>query len=106
MTELLKLCAEAAIIEGQPLRVVVDGYPPLAVFTFEREYFVTEDTCTHGLASLCDGYQDGEEIECPYHGGVFNIKSGEPVSFPCTRALKVFKTVVRDGNLYIEPSMT
>jgi ethylbenzene dioxygenase ferredoxin subunit len=104
MPELLNLCAQAAVIEGQPLRVVVEGFPPLAVFKLESEYFVTEDTCTHGMASLCDGYQDGEEIECPYHGGAFNIKSGEPVSFPCTTALKVFKTVLRDGDLHIEPS--
>ena len=101
MSSLVRLCAVDEVSEGEPRRVVVDGYPPLAVYQVGDDYFVTADTCTHGMASLCEGYQDGEEIECPYHGGVFNIKSGEPLAFPCTEPLETVPVELADGALWV-----
>jgi nitrite reductase/ring-hydroxylating ferredoxin subunit len=102
VSSLVRLCAVDEVSEGEPRRVVVDGYPPLAVYQVGDDYFVTADTCTHGMASLCEGYQDGEEIECPYHGGAFNIKSGEPLAFPCTEPLETVPVELADNALWVE----
>ncbi|NNL85279.1 MAG: Rieske 2Fe-2S domain-containing protein, partial [Myxococcales bacterium] len=61
----VRLCESSAVAEGTPLRVEVDGYPPLAVYRVGSDYFVTDDTCTHSNASLSEGEQEGSTIVCP-----------------------------------------
>ena len=103
MSELIRLCAGADVPATEPLQVIIEGYPPLAVYRVDGSYYVTHDTCTHGNASLAEGYQDGEIIECPFHGGAFNIKTGEATEFPCVEALKTYAVVERDGDVLIQP---
>lgn len=97
----LFLCEVQAVPRGEALRVDVAGWPPLAVFNLEGSFHVTDDTCTHGDASLSDGEIDGCEVECPFHAGAFNIVTGEPCGAPCSIALAVHPCVVRDGAVYL-----
>ncbi|OAL76090.1 non-heme iron oxygenase ferredoxin subunit [Acinetobacter sp. SFA] len=96
------LCLTSEIEQGEGLQVIIDGYPPLAVFHLEDGgFYVTDDTCTHGDASLADGEVDGCEVECPFHAGAFDIKTGEPCGAPCSIPLKTYTSFVRDGQVYL-----
>ena len=57
------LCRAIDVEIGAPVRADVEGLPPLAVFHLEDGFYVIGDTCTHGEASLCDGFVEGDEIE-------------------------------------------
>ncbi len=74
----------------------------LAVFNVDGEFYVTDDLCTHGPGSLSEGYIDGDVVECNFHNGQFNIKTGEVVSPPCMVPIKTYKTVVENGRVFIE----
>jgi|TARA_R110002020_G_scaffold29728_8_gene93790 nitrite reductase/ring-hydroxylating ferredoxin subunit len=80
------------------VQVNVPGREPLAVYNLDGEYFVTADTCTHGEASLSDGelLSDGT-IECPFHGGSFDVRSGRPCKYPCSIAIATYEVEIRDG---------
>lgn len=80
--------------EDQALAVVLPDHPPLAVARLGDAFFVMDDTCTHGAASLSDGEIIEGEIECPFHAGRFDIRTGEATAFPCTKALRVYPTRV------------
>ncbi len=67
----------------------------------DGEYFATADLCTHGQASLSDGYLDGELIECPLHQGTFNVKTGAAVDAPCSVAVRTFPVKLEDGVLHV-----
>ena len=56
---------------GTVLRVEVLGFPPLAVVNVEGQFFVCDDTCSHGQASLSDGVVEGHAHAAlaPGHGG-------------------------------------
>jgi p-cumate 2,3-dioxygenase ferredoxin subunit len=99
---LQKVCDFDAVAEGSIIRVEVDGLPPLAVYKLDGEVYVTDDTCTHGDASLADGEIEDACVVCPYHMGAFDIKTGEPTAAPCTEALKVYAVTVQDGAVLIE----
>jgi len=99
---LIKLCETAEVAEGKPVGVNPEGLPPLAVYQVGEEYFVTDNLCTHGNAMLSDGYQEGGIIECPFHGGSFDIRTGEPTAFPCQKAVTVYRVAVQDGHIAIE----
>ncbi len=94
---------EADFLEpGTPQRVVVDGLPPLVIFRLDDGCHVTDDTCTHGAASLAEGFVEGDEIECPWHSGRFCIKDGRATAMPAVEPIRVYKTRVIDGQVCIE----
>lgn len=76
--------------------------PALAVYNVDGELFVTDNMCTHGNAMLTDGYQDGGIIECPFHGGSFDIATGAAKAFPCQVPIKTYAVTINDGWVCID----
>ena len=74
----------------------------LAVFNLDGAFFITDDACTHGPGSLSEGFIDGDHIECNFHQGVFNIRTGAIVQPPCVVPVKTYLTVVEEGVVYID----
>jgi len=97
----LDLCSADEIAPGNAIKVET-GDLVLAVYNVDGEYYVTDDLCTHGPGSLAEGYIDGDVVECNFHNGQFNIKTGEVVSPPCMVPIKTYKTVVENGRVLIE----
>jgi len=83
------------------LRVETDG-APVAVFNVDGAFYAIGDTCTHEESSLSEGYVDEDIVECPKHGAMFHIPTGEVRSLPATKSEPVFPTSVEDGELYVE----
>jgi naphthalene 1,2-dioxygenase system ferredoxin subunit len=73
----------------------------VALYNVDGQIYATDDNCTHGLASLADGYLEGDEIECPLHQGVFNVRTGKAVGRPCVVALKTYQVEVEDGLIHV-----
>jgi nitrite reductase/ring-hydroxylating ferredoxin subunit len=51
---------------------------------------------------LSEGYIDGDIVECNFHQGQFNIRTGEVVLPPCFVPVKTYPVVVADGKVVIE----
>lgn len=101
MSNLVTVCQIDEVQEEEPIAITLENFPPLAVYSYDGEYFVTDNLCTHGMANLTDGYQDGDQIECPFHGGAFSIKTGEPTAAPCQLAIKTYPVSLVDGAICI-----
>ena len=99
--ERIALCRPAEVEPGHAIRIE-KGELTLAVFNLEGEYFVTDDACTHGPGSLSEGCIEGEVVECDFHNGAFNIRTGEVVTPPCMIPIKTYRTVDADGFVAIE----
>lgn len=74
---------------GELMYVEVDD-EPVCLINLDGELHALNDMCTHEEASLSDGTIVGDEIECPLHGGAFNIRTGEPTSFPVAVATEKY----------------
>jgi nitrite reductase/ring-hydroxylating ferredoxin subunit len=101
MSSRKELCRTADVPAGNALRVEA-GQLVLAVFNVDGEFFVTDDACTHGPGSLSEGYIEGDVVECNFHNGQFNIKTGEVVSPPCMVPIRTYPAVVEDGKIFVE----
>jgi len=86
---------------GNALKVET-GDLTLAVFNVDGEYYVTDDLCTHGPGSLSEGYIEDDVVECNFHNGQFDIKTGEVVSPPCMIPVKTYPTTVEGGAVFID----
>lgn len=89
------------VTEGHP-RLVVLGDTEVAVFQVDGEFYALDDLCSHAEASLSEGDQRGAIIECPRHGGRFDIKTGKAKHFPAFSAVRTFPVKVEDGAIYID----
>lgn len=97
---LIKLCEVADVPEGSALKVETGDFV-VAVFNLNGEIYVTDDACTHGPGSLSEGFICDDIVECDFHHGAFNIKTGEVASPPCMIPLKTHAVSVTNGAVYI-----
>lgn len=97
------LCDAADETPDMPLRVEVADIT-YAVFNLDGRFFATQDQCTHGPGSLAEGFVMGAEIECPFHQGRFDIRTGRATAAPCTQALRIWTVHTIDGRLCIDPA--
>ena len=101
MAKRIDLCSTDEVAHGNALKVEA-GDLILAVFNIDGEFYVIDDACTHGPGSLSEGYIEDDVVECNFHNGQFNIKTGEVVAPPCMIAVKTYPTIVENGRVLIE----
>ena len=74
---------------------------PIVLINFEGDFYALTDICTHEEASLSDGEITGDEIECPLHGGAFEIRTGLPAAFPVVTPAKIYPVRIVEGDVQI-----
>ena len=97
----VELCKADQVAPGSALRVEAAGLT-VAVFNLDGAFYVTDDACTHGPGSLSEGFIDGDVVECNFHNGQYDIRTGEVVSPPCMIAVKTYPASVEGGTVFIE----
>ena len=97
----IELCSTDDVAPGTALKVEIENLS-LAVFNVGGQFYVTDDLCTHGPGSLSEGYIEDDVVECNFHNGQFNIRTGEVVLPPCMIPMKTYRTTVEDGRVFIE----
>jgi nitrite reductase/ring-hydroxylating ferredoxin subunit len=87
--EFTTVAKTSQLAPGEMMYVEV-GDEPVCLINLYGEFFAISDICTHEEASLSDGEIEGDEIECPLHGGAFDIRTGQPVAFPVVVPVETF----------------
>ncbi|TDU31619.1 ethylbenzene dioxygenase ferredoxin subunit [Panacagrimonas perspica] len=102
MSSRVRLCARGDVEPGQMLRVDIAGVPPLAAFNIDGEIHCTSNLCTHQFAILTDGFFEDDVVECPLHGGCFNVRTGAALEFPCKTPLRTYPVTAVGEDLYVD----
>jgi 3-phenylpropionate/trans-cinnamate dioxygenase ferredoxin component len=100
----IEVCPVADLPEGEAVRL--EGAVPIAVFNLSGEFYAIDDTCTHQDASLADGYLEEDcTVECPLHASCFDLRTGRPSGPPAKLPVRTHTVVVRDGTIFVVPSL-
>lgn len=83
------------------MKVATEGLT-LAVFNVDGGFYVTDDHCTHGPGSLSAGYLVGYDIECDFHQGCFDVRTGAVTAPPCMLPVKTYRVVVVGNRVTID----
>ncbi|RWI08725.1 non-heme iron oxygenase ferredoxin subunit [Mesorhizobium sp.] len=94
--------ADADAIGEQEVMCVTLGDLNLALYRVcADEWYCTDNLCTHGNAMLHEGWLEDCSIECPLHGGRFDVRTGEPLSEPAQEPLSTYPVRVILGQVQV-----
>ena len=80
-------------VEGEPLLVVNVG----------GKYYCIADTCTHAMAYLSEGeLVEGCRVQCPDHGAIFDLRTGEALALPAVSPVETHEVVVQGEDIFVE----
>jgi nitrite reductase/ring-hydroxylating ferredoxin subunit len=66
----------ARLVAGELVRLEYPPWHVLVAWVKDSPHAI-EDSCNHAGASLAEGTRDGDRVECPLHGYVFALETGE-----------------------------
>ena len=92
----------ADVMPGTVRGVEVDGRSLCVGLTEDGEWGAIDNVCTHDGGVLGEGELDDEAVECPRHGGRFDLFSGRVLALPPVRPVSAYPTRVEDGQVVVE----
>lgn len=101
MTQRIFLCADIEIPPNSPHRICpAKRNSAYLLFKVDGALFMTDELCTHAQVSLLTGELHGHQIECPLHGGAFDIRTGMATEFPCKQPIRTHRVELVDGSVF------
>jgi nitrite reductase/ring-hydroxylating ferredoxin subunit len=71
------------------------------VANLDGNYYAIGNRCTYAGCRLSDGTLSGENVRCPCHMSVFNIKTGNVVKGPTKNPEPVFQVKVEGDQVLV-----
>ncbi len=96
MGKFVEVAKASEVPSGETKCVEIEGCE-IALFNLDGEFYAIGNTCTHEGGPLCDGELEGDEVECPWHGARFEVKTGRVTLDPAEDDVPTYN-VRRDGD--------
>ena len=101
MPEFVKVAKTDEIPVGQAKLVEVNGNE-IALFNVGGSFHAIDNTCTHVGGPLCEGEIEGAQVTCPWHGGVFDVTTGEVLGPPPGQGVNRYNVRVDGPDIEVE----
>ena len=95
------MAAEADLFEGAGIAVTPQNQD-IAIFKVDDGVFAINNACSHGNAKLCDGFVEGNFVECPFHQAMFDVRDGSVQCGPATEAVKSWPVKIENGRVFLQ----
>jgi len=96
MAEFVRVAGRGDVPAGEMLIVEIEG-EEIVLANVDGQIYAFGNGCTHRGGPLGEGLLEGDEVECPFHQGRFNVKTGEAVQEPPTEPVPTYE-VQMDGD--------
>lgn len=103
MADFVKVATTADVPPGTVIEVEYEG-EPVALANVDGEYLAIGGTCTHQGGPLGEGELEGATVICPWHGGIFNLRSGQVEGPPPARNVPAYRVQVEGSDIKIAPA--
>lgn len=103
MDDFVRVAKTGNLSEGEVMLVVV-GDERIALSNIGGSFYAIGDVCTHEEGPLSEGIVEDEEVECPWHGSRFNVKTGEATAGPADEAVPRYAVRVEGDDVLVGPA--
>ena len=101
MARFVKAVRRSELPENNGTYVEIEGHR-IALFNLNGEIYAIDNTCTHMGGPLSLGRVKDEEVECPWHGSRFDIKTGGVRMFPAKEHVATYQVRVTGDDVEVE----
>ena len=103
MPQTIDVCAVSELGPGEK-RLVEWADLEIGVFNCAGTVYAIEDRCSHDDGPLVEGLLDEDRctIECPRHGSLFDLKTGQPKTLPAYVPVDTFPVIIEDETIKLE----
>lgn len=101
MTEFVKVAKTTAISPGSSARAEANG-KKIAIFNVDGSFFAIDDVCSHRGGPLSEGQLNGDTVTCPWHGAIFDVKTGDVIKGPATAPQAKYNLRVVGDDIEVE----
>lgn len=101
MSKTIKVAETQDLLSGTGKLVQAEGHE-IALFNVDGEFFAIDNICSHSGGPLCEGELNADTIECPWHGGQFNVRTGAALSPPASTDVRSFPVKIEGTDVFIE----
>jgi len=100
-----RVADESGLRDGGLLGVKLQNGEEVCLAKVHGQLFAIKDECTHAKVPLSGG-ELGQDycVECPLHGGKFDLRDGTAKEAPAKVAVKTFSVKVEDGGIWVSGS--
>ncbi len=98
----VRLCDSGDLAAGEARCFDVAGRK-IALARVDDGFFAIDDTCSHADYSLSEGDVDVDEcaLECPAHGSLFDLRTGEALTLPAIAPVCVHDVSVSEDGVFV-----
>lgn len=101
MGKFVKVATKSEIAD-QSAKLFEIGDKTITLFNLGGRFYALDDTCPHNGGPLCEGSIEGDEVECPWHGSRFNIRTGAVTAPPAVEGVATYSVRVTGNDIEIE----
>jgi nitrite reductase/ring-hydroxylating ferredoxin subunit len=80
------------------------GNLDVALYNIDGQIYATHNVCTHADALLSNGWLEGDVVECPLHGGRFEVKTGKGLGPPIDCDLTILPVRIEGNKIQVRLS--
>ena len=74
----------------------------IALFNAQGALYALDNSCPHAAGPLAEGSVEGDEVECPWHGARFNLKTGVSLTAVSPEGVQTYSVRVNGNDIEIE----
>lgn len=96
-----KVASANEIPAGEMQVVEVDG-AEIVIANLGTKFVAFQNECTHRQGPLGEGILENGVVECPFHGGQFNVETGAVVAAPPDEPVKTYGVQVDGDDISVD----
>ena len=100
MGEFLAVAKVSEISRGK-MKLVDLGGEQVVVANIDSTFYAFGNLCPHFNGPLDRGKLRGFKVTCPWHGSVFDVKSGLPLEGPATSPVPTYQVRIEGDDIRI-----
>ena len=93
--------AETKDIQSTKMKAVEVAGENICLVNVEGKYYAMGNVCTHEGGPLAEGTLEGYEVECPWHGSKFDIRTGKVTRPPANEPESTYEVKVEGNDILI-----
>ena len=74
----------------------------ILIANVKGKLYAIHSVCTHEGGPLAEGDLDEFRVTCPWHGAVFDVRTGKVLEAPAEKNEETFKVTVKGEEVFVE----